>query len=174
MKSQTIGSTRERPAKQYKFTPQYTNPDRKGHIYKQTEADLLEHSSPYYDLSLTQSDLEDKPYFLSKIQNFVRMGSRVCCLALGAHKVYAGTVKGDVYAINGRDGSFLEGLEWKQPNTPIEGIMYDYEGKVIYATEYNLVILDKEFKKLLKEIRSFEPLRKQKTIKEINREKFEF
>jgi hypothetical protein len=39
--------------------------------------------------------------------------------------------------------------------------MYDYEGKVIYATEFNLVILDKNMENILKEVRSFEPLRKQ-------------
>ena len=43
---------------------------------------------------------------------------------------------------------------WRQDNTPIEGMMYDFEGKLIYATEYNLVILDKDFTQKIKEIRS--------------------
>lgn len=38
--------------------------------------------------------------------------------------------------------------------------MYDFEGKVIYATEFNLVILDQAMTVILKEVRSFEPLRK--------------
>lgn len=38
--------------------------------------------------------------------------------------------------------------------------MYDFEGKVIYATEFNLVILDQDMGQILREVRSFEPLRK--------------
>jgi hypothetical protein len=71
-----------------------------------------------------------------------------------------GTVRGDVKVANRSDGSLVEDRTWSQSNTPIEGIMYDYEGKVIYATEFNLVILDQKLETKLKEIKSYEPLRK--------------
>ena len=37
--------------------------------------------------------------------------------------------------------------------------MFDFEGKLVYGTEFNLCIVDKEFGTCLKEIRSYEPLR---------------
>ena len=74
--------------------------------------------------------------------------------------IYIGTVAGDILVSKKSDGQILQEKRWKQRNTPIEGIMFDFEGKVIYATEFNLVILDKDMKQILREVRSFEPLRK--------------
>ena len=91
---------------------------------------------------------------------FCNLQGRVCSLAVSPNLIYMGTVNGDVKIANRSDGQLVEGRSWNQSNTPIEGIMYDYEGKVIYATEFNLVILDADLKTKLKEIKSYEPLRK--------------
>lgn len=88
------------------------------------------------------------------------MEGRICSLAISPNLVYVGTVGGDVKVANREDGQLVEDRTWSQSNTPIEGIMYDYEGKVIYATEFNLVILDQNLGSKLKEIKSLEPLRK--------------
>ena len=85
---------------------------------------------------------------------------RICSMAAGSNLIYYGTVGGDIRVSTKKDGQILEHKQWRQRNTPIEGIMFDFEGKVIYATEFNLVILDKEMGTILKEVRSFEPLRK--------------
>lgn len=88
------------------------------------------------------------------------LDSRICCLAVGPNLVFLGTVSGEIKVALRSTGELLRDRSWSQRNTPIEGVMYDYEGKVIYGTEYNLVILDKDFKKKLKEVRSVQPLRK--------------
>jgi len=88
------------------------------------------------------------------------LSGRVCCIAAGPNLLYLGTVSGDIQVLSKQTGKTLTKRHWKQPNTPIEGIMFDYEGKVIYGTEFNLVILDKNFKHKLKEVRSYQPLRK--------------
>lgn len=85
---------------------------------------------------------------------------RICSLAAGSNLIYMGTVGGDILVSRKSDGQIIPEKKWRQRNTPIEGIMYDFEGKVIYATEFNLVILDKNMETILKEVRSYEPLRK--------------
>jgi hypothetical protein len=78
----------------------------------------------------------------------------------GPNRIFTGTVLGDIQVNSRATGEEEPNKAWRQDNTPIEGMMYDYEGKLVYATEFNLVILDKNFKQALKEIRSYEPLRK--------------
>lgn len=86
--------------------------------------------------------------------------NRVCCVTAGPNRVFTGTVLGDIKVSSRATGDLEPGKEWRQDNTPIEGMMYDFEGKLVYATEFNLVILNKDFTQPLKEIRSYEPLRK--------------
>lgn len=90
------------------------------------------------------------------------LDSRICCIAPGPNLIYMGTVSGDLKVAFSSTGEILRERSWNQANTPIEGVMFDYEGKVVYGTEFNLVILDKELKKKLKEVRSVQPLRKEK------------
>lgn len=90
---------------------------------------------------------------------FSTVQGRVCSLAVGPNLIYMGTVSGQVLLAKRADGQFLPDREWFQSNTPIEGVMFDFEGKVIYATEFNLVILDQNLKVKLKDIKSSEPLR---------------
>jgi len=97
---------------------------------------------------------------ISQINPLTQLPGRVCCLAAGPNLLYLGTISGDIQVASKQTGKLMIDRQWKQPNTPIEGIMFDYEGKVIYGTEFNLVILDKQFKTKLKEVRSYEPLRK--------------
>ena len=87
------------------------------------------------------------------------LDSRICCLAPGPNLIYIGTVSGELKVALRSTGEVIRDRSWTQQNTPIEGVMYDYEGKVIYGTEFNLVILDKDFKKKIKEVRSVQPLR---------------
>lgn len=104
--------------------------------------------------------MEQINYPIKEIVNqHSELDSRVCCLAVGPNQVYLGTVSGDVKVVARSTGEILEDRQWSQQNTPIEGVMFDHEGKVVYGTEYNLVILDKELKKKLKEVRSLQPLR---------------
>ena len=85
--------------------------------------------------------------------------NRISCLTVGPNQLFVGTVGGDIQVIDRETGAILE-REWKQVNTPIEGLMFDFEGKMVFGTEFNLCIVDKEFSTCLKEIRSYEPLRK--------------
>ena len=52
---------------------------------------------------------------------------------------------------------------WTQREGPIEGLVYDSQGRVIYATEWNLVILDRELKTVVKEFWAQNRIRKPKT-----------
>lgn len=90
---------------------------------------------------------------------FTRTENRVCSITAGPNQIFVGTVLGDIQVASRATGDLTE-RSWRQDNTPIEGMMYDFEGKLIYATEYNLVILNKEFTQKIKEVRSYEPLRK--------------
>lgn len=85
--------------------------------------------------------------------------NRISCLTVGPNQIFVGTVGGDIQVIDKNTGDILE-RKWRQDNTPIEGLMFDFEGKLVYGTEFNLCIVDKEFNTCLKEIRSYEPLRK--------------
>ena len=53
---------------------------------------------------------------------------------------------------------------WKQNEGAIEGLMYDFEGKVVYATERNLEVLDNSLKRSVKEFRAIQRLRKSTKI----------
>lgn len=109
-----------------------------------------------------------KEAIISTINPHTSCMGRICSLAAGSNLLYIGTVGGDILVSTKSDGRILEEKKWRQRNTPIEGIMYDFEGKVIYATEFNLVILDKNMETILKEVRSFEPLRNSLSIYKIN------
>lgn len=89
---------------------------------------------------------------------FTTTENRVSCITAGPNQIFVGTVLGDIQVASRATGELTE-RSWRQDNTPIEGMMYDFEGKFIYATEYNLAILDKDFNQKVKEIRSYEPLR---------------
>ena len=91
---------------------------------------------------------------------FASLDNRICCVTAGPNQIFIGTVGGDIKVTSRATGELQADKSWRQTNTPIEGMMYDYEGKFVYATEYNLVILDKDFSQKLKEVRSTEPLRK--------------
>jgi hypothetical protein len=92
-------------------------------------------------------------------QSLSTFENRVCSVAVGPNQVFVGTVGGEISVVSKSTGEKTT-RSWIQNNTPIEGLMFDYEGKVIYGTEFNLVILDKNFKSKLKEITSYDPLRK--------------
>lgn len=90
--------------------------------------------------------------------------NRISCVTVGPNQIFIGTVGGQISVVDKNSGDTLE-RSWSQPDTPIEGLMFDYEGKLVYATELNLCILDKEFKTCLKEVRSHHPLRKLRSNK---------
>lgn len=73
--------------------------------------------------------------------------------------IYIGTVAGDIRVIGRVDGQYLN-KKWDNESRPIEGLMFDHEGKMVYATEMNLVIVDRGFNNVLKEYRSHDPLRR--------------
>lgn len=141
------------------FTPKCLSPVKA--LRKQTHDDLLVHSSPYYEKhsERTQDDLIDESLIVKADIPFTNVTSRICSLAVGRNLVYMGTVGGHVQVALRSNGELKEDFSWRQLNTPIEGIMYDYEGKVVYGTEYNLVVLDKNFKEKILEVKSYEPLR---------------
>lgn len=99
----------------------------------------------------TFKSTESKLSFVSKDEDslvvsvthpFTNLQGRVCSLAISPNLVYMGCVNGDVQVAHRSSGELIEDRKWSQSNTPIEGVMYDFEGKVVYATEFNLVILD--------------------------------
>lgn len=141
------------------FTPSMITPKKTRR--KREPEDLLYHSSPYYkmDISRKQGDVTDENLINSAEIPFAMLDSRICSLAIGPNYVYMGTVGGHVQVAVRETGEILDNFKWRQMNTPIEGLMFDYEGKVIYATEFNLVVLDKNFSQVLKEVQSYEPLR---------------
>jgi hypothetical protein len=85
--------------------------------------------------------------------------NRISCLTVGPNQIFVGTVGGDIQVIDKNTGAFID-KKWKQENTPIEGLMFDFEGKLVYGTEFNLCIVDKDFKQSVKNIRASQPLRK--------------
>jgi ligand-binding sensor domain-containing protein len=70
--------------------------------------------------------------------------NRISCLTVGPNQIFVGTVGGDIQVIDKNSGEVLE-RNWRQDNTPIEGLMFDFEGKLVYGTEFNLCIVDKDF-----------------------------
>lgn len=85
--------------------------------------------------------------------------SRVSSLAASPNMVYMGSVNGDIKVVGRANGQEVT-TRWDRENTPIEGIMYDYEDKVVYATEERLVVVDRDLRTVLKEYKSYDPLRK--------------
>ena len=86
------------------------------------------------------------------------LGSRVSAVAVSPNLIYAGTTTGEIRAFGRVDGTFVD-KTWTQENRTIEGVMFDFAGKLVYATEMNLVVVDRAFKNILKEYRSHDPLR---------------
>lgn len=101
----------------------------------------------------------DSNTIISAEGDFTKTENRVSCITAGPNQIFVGTVLGDIQVASRATGELTD-KAWRQDNTAIEGMMYDFEGKLIYATEYNLVILDKDLTHKVKEIRSYEPLRK--------------
>lgn len=85
------------------------------------------------------------------------LNGRISAVAASPNLVYIGTVSGDIRVI-GRINGEKQDRRWEWEHRPIEGIMFDYEGKMVYATEQNLVIVDRNFSKKIKEYRSHDPL----------------
>ena len=83
---------------------------------------------------------------------------RITAVAASPNLVYVGTAAGDIRVV-GRVSGEYEDKRWDDERRSIEGIMFDFEGKMVYATEMNLVLVDRHFSKKLKEYRSYDPLR---------------
>lgn len=92
------------------------------------------------------------------------LGGRVSAIAASPNLVYIGTVAGDIRVI-GRINGEDQDKRWAWEHRPIEGVMFDHEGKMVYATEMNLAILDRNFEGKIKEYRSVDPLRSHQLIK---------
>ena len=86
------------------------------------------------------------------------LNGRISALAASRDMIYIGTVAGDIRVIGRVDGQYLN-RRWEHEHRPIEGLMFDHEGKMVYATEMNLVVVDQDFNEVLKEYRSHDPLR---------------
>lgn len=89
----------------------------------------------------------------------VEMPDRVVSVSLSPNKLFLGTVSGQIKVIDKHNPENVMAT-WKEDNAAIEGIMYDYEGRVIYATQYNIVVLDTRLQTKVKEVRSYDPIRK--------------
>ena len=92
-------------------------------------------------------------------ENLVEDEGRVTSLTVGPNQIFTGNPFGDI-RVYSRVGGELQSRSWSEAGYPIEGIMYDYQNRIVFATERNLVILDKEMTQKLKEYRSDNPLRK--------------
>ena len=79
---------------------------------------------------------------------------RVSALASSPNQVYVGSTGGEIAVLSRVTGERLD-RSWDAEKRCIEGVMFDYEGKLVYATEMNLVMIDKEFNRKIKEYRSF-------------------
>jgi len=87
--------------------------------------------------------------------------SGISAIAVGPNRLYLGTRNGSIEVVDNQNPENTLSTWNKEPNNPIEGIMFDCEGRVVYATQYNLVVLDKDMKTKLKELRSVDPIRRQ-------------
>ena len=87
------------------------------------------------------------------------LGGRISAIAASPNLVYIGTVAGDIRVI-GRINGEDQDKRWAWEHRPIEGVMFDHEGKMVYATEMNLAVLDRNFAGKIKEYRSVDPLRR--------------
>lgn len=87
-----------------------------------------------------------------------KLNGRISAIAASPNLVYIGTVAGDIRVIGRINGEQVD-KRWDDEQRTIEGLMFDFEGKMVYATEMNLVILDRVFSRKLKEYRSHDPLR---------------
>lgn len=87
------------------------------------------------------------------------LGGRVSAVAASPNLVYIGTIAGEIRVI-GRINGEDQDKKWSWEHRPIEGVMFDYEGKLVYATEMNLAVLNRNFDAKVKEYRSVDPLRR--------------
>lgn len=109
--------------------------------------------------SLAESAARREPPIIEVSAPHHNLDGRVSAIAASPNMIYVGTVAGDIRVIGRVDGQYLN-KKWDHESRPIEGIMFDYEGKMVYATEMNLVVVDRAFNTVLKEYRSHDPLRK--------------
>lgn len=105
----------------------------------------------------TQGSIETDDTIIKVQAPHNKMIGRISALASSPNQVYVGTVGGEISVLNRVTGERLE-RQWDSEKRCIEGVMFDYEGKMVYATEYNLVMLDKELTRKVKEYRSVDPL----------------
>ena len=87
-----------------------------------------------------------------------QLNGRISAVASSPNLVYIGTVAGDIRVIGRVNGEQID-KRWDWEQRPIEGLMFDFEGKLVYATEMNLVLIDRTLNRKLKEYRSHDPLR---------------
>lgn len=83
---------------------------------------------------------------------------RITSITVGPNQIFTGNPSGDIRVYSRANGE-RQSRRWRESGYPIEGIMYDHENRVIFATERNLVILDKAMTRKIKEFRSKDPLR---------------
>lgn len=108
--------------------------------------------------SQTQDQDRSEPIIEVSTQHH-KLGGRVSALACSPNLVYVGTVAGDIRVIGRINGEDVD-KKWDHEHRCIEGVMFDFEGKMVYATEMNLVLVNRNFDRILKEYRSHDPLRK--------------
>jgi hypothetical protein len=108
--------------------------------------------------SQTESQIQREQPIIDVSAPHHELGGRVSAVAASPNMIYVGTVGGDIRVIGRVDGQNLN-RRWEHEHRPIEGVMFDHEGKMVYATEMNLVVVDREFQRMLKEYRSHDPLR---------------
>lgn len=84
---------------------------------------------------------------------FATFPGRVSAIASSTNKLFVGNAQGDIFLQDKLEAKNLTKI-WKQDEGAIEGLMYDFEGKVIYATERNLVVLNSSIDAIQKEFRT--------------------
>ena len=93
---------------------------------------------------------QELSYVNETVEGFADFPGRVSAIASSPNKLFVGTVQGDIYVKNKHSGAPMERV-WTQSEGAIEGLIYDSQGRIIYATSWNLVILDRELKHKVKE-----------------------
>ena len=111
------------------------------------------------DLKVSQEAVSGDLPIIDVLVGHHQLDGRVSSIAASPNMIYVGTVSGDIRVIGRVDGEYLN-RRWGEESRPIEGIMFDHQGKMVYATEMNLVVVDRKFTQVLKEYRSVDPLRR--------------
>ncbi len=96
----------------------------------------------------------------SVISSIIAVPGRVSAIAASTNKVFIGSDKGDIIVVDGQNGNQIL-HKYKDKYGKIEGIMFDYQSRIIYATENSLVILDHELQNKIKEIEVANPISNQ-------------